>query len=198
MIDIIKDVNIMEDVDKYDAIVISTNTYCSLGNGLQRDVALNYPYVDTANKGTKYGDISKVGTILTCSADNEPTFVLSYINKGYEKKDKPIDYNGLIECLQRINKEFKGKHIAMPLLGTSRFDGNFDKEVVLSYCEKYLTDCNVTIYDFFQKSRDEKQRETRKKELKLKEKSYILYKEAVRKRKEEAEKRFLRNGHARY
>ena len=64
--------------------------------------------------------------------------------------------------------------------------------------ERCCTDIDLTVYDFFQKSRNEKQRETWKKEQEVKAVDRDAYYALVRKRKEEAEARFRRNGHARY
>lgn len=203
MINIIEDVDLMLDIKKYDLILIGTNVYCTLGQGIQRDIALNYPYVRQKNLDLgRYGDPKKLGTILECSEKNEPTIVLLYMYKGYpprkSKDEDYLDYNALEACLKKINSSYPSKRIATTLLGCSRFDGNGDKEKVLEIFQKTIKDVDLTIYDFFQKSRDEKQIETRKKELELKKINYELYHEAVKKRKEEAEKRYKRNGFARY
>lgn len=202
MINIIENEDIMNHISEYDVILIGTNVYCTLSQGVQRDIALNYPYVRTNNFNTKYGDISKMGTILECKEENEPLITLLYICRGYPCKkvngDDYLSYESLENCLKLINKKYNGLDLACPLLGCSRFDGNGNKEKVLEIFEKCLTNVNITIYDYFQQSRDEKQIATRKKELEVKSRDYNAYYEMVKKRKEEAEKRFLRNGHARY
>lgn len=202
MISVIKDEDIMGHINEYDVILIGTNVYCTLSQGVQREIALNYPYVREQNFQTKYGDISKLGTILECHVENEPLISLLYICRGYPCKkihgDDYLCYESLEKCLRLINIKYKGLRIACPLLGCSRFDGNGDKDKVMDIFQNSLTNVDVTIYDYFQQSRNEKQISTRKKELAVKEKDYQAYYEMVKKRKEEAEKRFLRNGYARY
>lgn len=88
MITIIENVDLFEEINKYDLLIVSTNTYCTMSNGFERFVALNYPYVRETNLSTKYGDISKMGTIIECSKENEPTFILSFICKGYPNRKK--------------------------------------------------------------------------------------------------------------
>jgi hypothetical protein len=192
----------MNHILEYDVVLIGTNVYCTLSQGVQRDIALNYPYVREMNFKTKYGDVDKLGTILECVEENEPLITLLYICRGYNCKkihgEDFLSYESLEKCLKLINIKYKGLNIACPLLGCSRFDGNGNKEKVLEIFNKCITNVNITIYDYFQQTRNEKQIATRKKELAVKAENYQAYYDMVKKRKEEAEKRFLRNGYARY
>ena len=163
---------------------------------------LNYPYVYEKNLETKYGDIDKMGTILECKSENEPTFCLCFITKGYNfrpdlEKDY-LSYDALENTLKLVNIKYKGKKIACPLLGSSRFDGNGDKKKILHIFKKVLTDVECTVFDYFQKSRAEEMKEVRDRELAVKKEDRKAYYEMVRKRKEEAEERFKKNGHRRY
>lgn len=202
MINIVKDEDIIGHINDHDIILIGTNVYCTLSQGVQREIALNYPYVREMNFQTKYGDENKLGTILECKVINEPIISLLYICRGYPCKkvngNDYLSYESLEKCLGLINVKYKGLNIGCPLLGCSRFDGNGDKERVIKIFEKYLTNVNVTIYDYYQMSREEKQISTLKKEMEVKSKDYSAYREMVKQRKEEAEKRFKRNGFARY
>lgn len=202
MINVIQGEDIMGHINEHDIILIGTNVYCTLSQGVQREIALNYPYVREMNFQTKYGDESKLGTILECKVVNEPVISLLYICRGYPCKkvngNDYLSYESLENCLKLINVKYKGLNIGCPLLGCSRFDGNGDKERVIKIFEKYLTNVNITIYDYYQMSREEKQISTLKKEMEVKSKDYSAYREMVKQRKEEAEKRFKRNGFARY
>jgi hypothetical protein len=84
------------------------------------------------------------------------------------------------------------------MMGCSRFDGNGNKEKVLEMMNNIMTDVNLIVYDYFQEKRDEKQVRIFKEEMEMKKKDYFAYYEMVKKRKEEAEERFKKNGHARY
>lgn len=202
MLNIIKDVDIMNDIGKYDIILIGTNVYCTLGQGVQRDIALNYPYAREKNLKMRYGDPKRVGTILECKEDGEPTITLLYIIKGYPYRksldEDYLNYSALETCLKKVNKLYKGKTVATTMLGCSRFDGNGNKDRVLEIMERTLGDVNVYVYDFFQKSRDEKQVEMLKAEEKIKQTDRELYYRTVKERKRKAEERFKRNGFARY
>lgn len=201
MIKIIKDIDLFDNVKDYDIVLIGTNTYCNLSQGLQRKVMLNYPYVQEMNMSTKYADKKKLGTILECKKEDNPTFLLLYITEGNFRPDLKKDtlsYESLEKCIKLINILYKGMNIACPFLGSSRFDGNGDKDKILKIIENNSKNVNITIFDYEQKSRAEELKETREKELKLKAENADAYYEAVKKRKEEAEERYKNNGHARY
>ena len=201
MIKIIKDIDLFYNVKDYDIVLVGTNIYCNLSQGFQRKVMLNYQYVQEMNMSTKYADKKKLGTILECKNEGNPTFLLLYITEGNFRPDLKKDtlsYESLEKCIKLINILYKGMNIACPFLGSSRFDGNGDKDKILKIIENNSKNINVTIFDYEQKSRAEELKETREKELKLKEENADAYYEAVKKRKEEAEERYKNNGHARY
>ena len=201
MIEVIKDVDLYDNVDKYDAILIGTNINCSMSQGFQRKVMLNYPYVQEENMKTRYGDEKKLGTVLECKEEGSPTFVLLYIAKGNTRPDvnkEYMSYEALEKCLKIVNVLYKGQNLASTFIGTSKFDGNGDKERVMKILSENTDKVNLTIYDYEQLSRHDELKKVRVEELKLKETDIDAYYEAVKKRKEEADERFKKNKHARY
>lgn len=202
MIEIIKDVDLYDHLNEYDLILIGTNLYCTMSQGIQLKVMLNYPYVYNKNLETKYGDINKLGSILECKSEGEPTFCLCFITKGYNfrpdlEKDY-LSYEALEKCLKLVNILYKDKRIACPFLGTSRFDGNGDREKILEIFNNCMTDVNLTIYDYYQKSREEEALEVLHKEYAVKAVDRKAYYEMVEERRRLAEERFKKNGHRRY
>ncbi len=201
MIEIIKDADIVGHFSEYDVILIGTNIYQQMANGVQLAVMLDYPYVYNKNLDTKYGDPKKLGTILECSEKGEPTFCLCFICKGNFRPDLSKDflsYESLEKCLKLINVLYKGKRVATTLLGTSRFDGNGDRERVMNLFMECVKDVKLTIYDYVQKSRAEAMKEVYEKEQDVRSQDYEVYHQMVKERKEKAEERFRKNGHRRY
>lgn len=156
MVKIINDIDIIDEVDKYDLILLGTNVYNTLGNGAQLSFRKKYPYIQEENLKTMYGDEKKMGTILECIKENEPTIVLLYITKGFgfqpHKENDYLSYESLEKCLQLVNILYKGKNIASPYLGASKFDGNGNRNRILEIIERVLTDVDLTIYDYHQYS----------------------------------------------
>lgn len=201
MITVIKDEDLYNHLHEYDVILVGTNIYMQMAHGLQLNVMLNYPYVYDKNLETKYGDESKLGTLLECSKDGEPTFCLCFIVKGNFRPDLGKDYllyDSLESCLRLVNIKYKGKRIASPLLGASRFDGNGDKDEIYRLFNQHITDVDLTIYDYEQKSRAEQMKLVYDKEQAARKRDYEEFHDLVAKRKKEADERFKKNGHRRY
>ena len=200
MIDYIYNVDLFDHVAEYDAILVATNTCYAMRHGIQRKISLNYPYVYDKNLKTKYGDSKKMGTILECASGGQPTFVLCFVNNGINTrpdiKADFLSYDSLENCLKLVNVLYKGKHLASTLLGSSRFDGNGDKDKIKEIIERCITDLDLTIYEYEQKSRDEMVKEVREKELAVKKTDKELYYKMVKERKEREKKLKELNGRA--
>lgn len=201
MIKVVKDIDLYNHVGEFDVVLVGTNNYHIMSHGIQLNIMLNYPYVYDKNLETKYGDPEKLGTILECKSEGEPTFCLCFICGGNFRPDLNKDYlsyESLEKCLKLVNILYRGKKVATTLLGTSRFDGNGDREKVMEIFNETIKDVDLTIYDYYQKSRSEQLGEIYHKEAKVRETDRKAYYEMVRQRKKEAEERFKKNGHRRY
>lgn len=156
MITIIKDIDLINEVEKYDVILVGTNTYHVMGNGFQRKVRTKYPTVYDLNITTKYGDTKKMGTVV--STTSTPIFSLCFITNGYNFRPdiNPdyLNYESLEKCLKYVNQEYSGLNIATTMIGCSKFDGNGDKERVMEIINNNSDKINLFVYDYVQLTRD--------------------------------------------
>lgn len=154
MINIIKDIDLITEIHKYDVILIGTNIKNLLIHGFQSAIAQKYKYIDEENKKTRYDDASKIGTVqVVIGNESDPIFAICYIFKGRYRPDiKPdaLDYEGLRKCLSLINKHFKGKKIASTIMGNSEYEGGGDKDKILNIFNEEMKDVDVTLYDYKQ------------------------------------------------
>lgn len=155
-----KDIDLINEVDQYDVLLVGTNVYGRLTNGWQLDAKLKYPLIHLKNMNTKYGDVKKMGSILQVKEQNCPVICLCYITKGYnfrpDIENDYLSYAALESCLYSINILFKGKKVACPILGSSKFDGNGDKQKIIDLFEVTLNDVDLTLYDYMQTSAEER------------------------------------------
>ena len=151
-IDFIHDIPLIEDVFKYDIILLGTGIHNSLGNGFQYDVKINFPKVQDAVKKTPYADSRKLGTVTVIN--NTPIFCVGFIHKGAYRNDiNPdfLDYNALENVIKLVDDNFEKKTIACPLIGCSKYDGNGNKEKVLEIFNTLSDKNKWTIYDYEQR-----------------------------------------------
>ena len=120
------------------------------------------------------------------------------INTRPDVKADFLSYDSLENCLKIVNVLYKGKHLASTLLGSSKFDGNGDKEKIRNIITTSLTDVDLTIYDYEQKSRDEMWKEQYEKEMAVKKIDRVKYYEMVRDRKEKERKIKELNGRTKW
>lgn len=152
--EIIKDRDLIWYTDDYDVILIGTSVYNMLTQGFQSKMAMKYPEIVEADRQTPYGDMRKLGKRITI--DGTPTISLMYICRYPSSIRDYLSYESLERCLETANQEFKGKRVATTVLGTSRFDGNGDKDRCLDIIEKAAKDMDLTVFDYEQlRKRDE-------------------------------------------
>ena len=143
---------LIEDIFDYDVIIVGTGIHNALGNGFQYDVKINFPIVEESVKNTPYADIRKLGTVTV--VNTEPIFCIGFIHQGGYRKDiNPVyvNYDALKEVLNLVNDNFENKKIATTLIGCSSFDGNGDKEHVISIFEQLNDNNDFFIYDYEQR-----------------------------------------------
>lgn len=155
MVEIIENEPLIKHASEFDIILVGTNCYQVMTNGFQYEIKHVFPYVQEINDTTKYGDISKVGTFVECKKEGNPLIILGFISFGYNFKgsDKEyIDYEGLISILKLLNIIYKGKSVATTVIGSTPFDGNGDRDRIISIFNKYAKDMNVSIFDYKQET----------------------------------------------
>lgn len=154
MLRIINGINLINDVFKYDVILVpmSINNYMS--KGFKYEVALNFPYVKEKQNESSYGDIRKYGTINPIDC-NGIIFCLCYMytTPCYRNgcSSDYVKYDALERCLTSIAEKFDGKKIGTPILGADKFDGNGNKDRILEIFENSFKESYVTVYDYEQR-----------------------------------------------
>jgi O-acetyl-ADP-ribose deacetylase (regulator of RNase III) len=55
----------------------------------------------------------------------------------------PVDYDAITLCMRKINHNFKGMHIGLPMIGAGLAGGDWEK--IKQIIKRELKDCIVTI-----------------------------------------------------
>jgi len=128
---------------EFDLISHGCNCKKTMGAGIAKSIATTYPLAYEVDK--KYD--ARMGDISICR-DYDTIIVNSYTQLfpggvGYGPDSIMNRYDALTSCMKRINMEFGGLHIGLPLIGCgiAGLDWNIVKDII----QKQLVDLDVTI-----------------------------------------------------
>ena len=157
----------------FDVITHGCNCFCTMGAGIAPQMAKAFG-CDTfpMEASIHRGDINKLGTIdyevqelilgstteisvtnlLSPNSGTQDLVVVnSYTQYHYGKNhldgvDTPIDYEAITLCMRKLNKNFPGKTIGLPLIGCGLAGG--DWRIVKKIFEKELTSMDAWVVHY--------------------------------------------------
>lgn len=138
---------------KFDVIGHGCNCFCTMKRGLAPKMAEAFGCDKfPLEHKSQQGNINKLGQIDYRSGMNfgDPIIVNMYTQYHWSHADLysgiPLNYSALRLCLQKLNHEFKGKHIGLPWVGCGLAKGA--RIIVSAMIKKELKDCKVTIVEY--------------------------------------------------
>lgn len=145
---IIKDKFLIEDIKKYTIVLVPMSANNSMNSGFAYEIGLNFPPIREKVQTTPYGDRRKFGTVSVFK-DDGITFCICFMHTGGQSKQvEYVKYDSLADCLDLININFKGKTVASPILGSTKYDGRGDKEKIINIFKEHCTDIDLILYDY--------------------------------------------------
>ena len=128
---IIKDKFLIEDIKKYQIVLVPMSVNNSMNSGFAYEIGLNFPAIKEKVQTTPYGDRRKLGTVSVFK-DDGITFCICFMHTGGQSKQlEYVKYDSLADCLDLININFKGETVVSPILGSTKYDGRGDKEKII-------------------------------------------------------------------
>ena len=145
---IVKDKFLIEDIKKYTIVLVPMSANNSMNSGFAYEIGLNFPSIREKVQTTPYGDRRKFGTVSVFK-DDGITFCICFMHTGGQSKQAEyVKYDSLADCLDLININFKGKTVASPILGSTKYDGRGDKEKIINIFKEHCTDIDLILYDY--------------------------------------------------
>ena len=129
----------------FQLIAHGCNCFNTFGSGIAKEVRERLPEVYEADRKTIKGDISKLGNITYYDYDKF-TVLNCYIQYGTSCTTPQIDYEALTLCMRKINQQYPGRSIGLPLIGCGLAGGNWF--IVEKMLKEELKDMDVTIVRF--------------------------------------------------
>ena len=145
---IIKDKFLIEDIKKYQIVLVPMSVNNSMNSGFAYEIGLNFPAIKEKVQTTPYGDRRKLGTVSVFK-DDGITFCICFMHTGGQSKQlEYVKYDSLADCLDLININFKDETVVSPILGSTKYDGRGDKEKIIDIFEEHCPDINLILYDY--------------------------------------------------
>ena len=145
---IVKDKFLIEDIKKYTIVLVPMSANNSMNSGFAYEIGLNFPPIREKVQTTPYGDRRKFGTVSVFK-DDGITFCICFMHTGGQSKQvEYVKYDSLADCLDLININFKGKTVASPILGSTKYDGRGDKEKIINIFKEHCTEIDLILYDY--------------------------------------------------
>ena len=149
---------------EFDVIAHGCNCHCVMGAGIAPQMARAFGADNFPKEGKEFrGDINKLGTIdykkLVVLENGsgvvdygrnwvgkELTVVNAYTQYNFDASTNPVDYAAIELCFKKMNKEFAGKTIGLPLIGCGLAGGSWS--IVKKLMQGWLYDCNVVVVHY--------------------------------------------------
>lgn len=142
------DGDLVRDADQYDVIGHGSNCFNTMGSGIALQIKNKFPEAYQVDCRTKSGDKEKLGTI-TYTENTIPVVVNCYSQYDFKGRYFGVmdcDYNAIKTSMQLIKKNFSGKKIGLPKIGSQLAGGDWD--VINRIIEEVLGDEDVTIVTY--------------------------------------------------
>ena len=139
------DGDLVRDANQYDVILHGCNCFCTFGAGIALQIKAKFPQAYAVDCKSKSGDKDKLGTI-SFTTDTTPIVVNCYTQYDFRGRRAGVidcDYMAIKSAMQTVKKEFTGKKIGMPKIGSQLAGGDWN--VIIRIIEETLEGEDVTI-----------------------------------------------------
>lgn len=133
------------ELSKFDAIVHGCNCFHTMGAGIAGQISKRYPEAFLEDKKTDMGDWERLGK-YTYAETVYGIIVNAYTQFKPGKENIDYLYDNIREVFQLINKDFAGKTIGIPCIGSGIAGGDWD--AISKIISENTPDVNVIVYYF--------------------------------------------------
>lgn len=151
------DLIVMAKEGRFDVFGHGCNCFCTMGKGIAPQIKKAFPEMWAADTVTESGDFNKMGNytyadMVVYDNDDQPKVITGiniYSQYKYNRRgqnDVHLDYTALTLALRKINFNYKGKTIGLPLIGAGL--GGGDWSLIRQIIETELKDMDIIIVHY--------------------------------------------------
>ena len=115
---------------KFDLIIHGCNCFCNMGAGIAKIIKSEFPEAYKVDQNTKKGDKDKLGNYSFAEViinGKKLTIINAYTQYDYGGNKINVSYDSIKKVFKKIKKEFSGKKIGYPAIGSGLAGGNWEK-----------------------------------------------------------------------
>lgn len=138
--------DLIKQSDLFEVIVHGCNCFCAMNSGIAPQVKTKWPEAYEIDCMTIKGDKSKLGTI-SFTKKSSPIVVNAYTQYEFGTDKRNCDYDAVKSCMKQLKKQFTGKKIGMPRIGSGLAGGNWNiiKDIIKTELEG--EDITIVLWD---------------------------------------------------
>ena len=137
---------------QFDVIGHGANCLCTMGAGIAKFIAQEFPEALEVDRETKRGDKTKLGTYTKVYImEYNFSIVNLYTQFGFGTSKTTVEegerYEAIRKALQAFKLEFSGKRMGLPLIGAGLAGGNWDIIRKIYFDELQNEDVTIVYFD---------------------------------------------------
>lgn len=139
---------------EFDVIAHGCNCFCTMNSGIASSLRDVWEGIYIIDCQTQKGDYNKLGTYsmfatnINKNTDKDPAILhvlncYTQFDYGRNKDKIYVNYDAIAMCMDKINHNFKGLKIGLPMIGCGLANGDWN--IVKDIIKTRLKDMDVTI-----------------------------------------------------
>ena len=133
----------------FDVIAHGCNCFCTMGAGIAKGIAAQFPPALEADRQTAKGDRAKLGTCSfaeTVTAHGKLTVVNAYTQFHYWGRGDKADYAAIRACMRWLAEHYSQSRIGLPKIGAGLAGGDWPR--IEAIMDEELADCDATVVEY--------------------------------------------------
>lgn len=135
----------MFEANSFDAMMQGCNCFHAMRSGVAKEIAERFPLAEEADNKTEFGDWTKLGTYSKAELVHGD-IINAYTQFRPGLCPWSILKDGLTQAFKLVNKDYAGKTVGIPKIGSGVAGGNWEE--IAKIIQSETPDVNIIVVEF--------------------------------------------------